>query len=68
MKEKLRQFLTNTDRFPKALVFLGRNMRMIQGKCHSISLKLILYFAANRKQSGSRLTCKSRKNYWALGL
>ena len=31
MKEKLRQFLTDTERFPKALVFLGRNMRMVQG-------------------------------------
>ena len=31
MKEKLRQFLTDTERFPKALVFLARNMRMVQG-------------------------------------
>ncbi|GJJ13497.1 hypothetical protein Clacol_007751 [Clathrus columnatus] len=36
MKEKLRQFLTDTDRFPKALVFLGRNMRMIQGNNQSL--------------------------------
>jgi aarF domain-containing kinase len=34
MKEKLRQFLTDTERFPKALVFLGRNMRMVQGMKH----------------------------------
>ena len=32
MKERLRQFLTDTKRFPQALVFLGRNMRMVQGK------------------------------------
>jgi len=31
MKEKLRKFLADSERFPKALVFLGRNMRMVQG-------------------------------------
>jgi len=40
MKERLRQFLTDTERFPPALVFLGRNMRMIQGK-NNITFMLI---------------------------
>jgi aarF domain-containing kinase len=31
MKEKLKEFLTDTDRMPKVLIFLTRNMRMVQG-------------------------------------
>jgi aarF domain-containing kinase len=31
MKEKLRSFLTDTDKMPKELVFIGRNMRIVQG-------------------------------------
>lgn len=29
MKAKLRSFLTDTDKMPKELVFLGRNMRLV---------------------------------------
>lgn len=32
MKEKLRGFLEDTDRMPKVLIFLTRNMRMVQGE------------------------------------
>ncbi|KAH9942243.1 ABC1-domain-containing protein [Epithele typhae] len=31
MKAKLRQFLTDTDKMPKELIFIGRNMRIVQG-------------------------------------
>lgn len=31
MKQKLREFLADTDRMPKVLIFLTRNMRMVQG-------------------------------------
>ncbi|KAJ7300667.1 hypothetical protein DFH08DRAFT_979469 [Mycena albidolilacea] len=31
MKAKLKGFLTDTDRMPKALIFLRRNMQMVQG-------------------------------------
>ncbi|KAI0751690.1 ABC1-domain-containing protein [Daedaleopsis nitida] len=31
MKEKLKGFLTDTDRMPKELIFIGRNMRIVQG-------------------------------------
>ncbi|EIW54588.1 atypical/ABC1/ABC1-B protein kinase [Trametes versicolor FP-101664 SS1] len=31
MKEKLKSFLTDTDRMPKQLIFVGRNMRIVQG-------------------------------------
>lgn len=31
MKAKLKEFLADTDRMPKVLIFLTRNMRMVQG-------------------------------------
>jgi aarF domain-containing kinase len=31
MKARLRSFLTDTDKMPKELVFIGRNMRIVQG-------------------------------------
>ncbi|TFY56522.1 hypothetical protein EVJ58_g7590 [Rhodofomes roseus] len=31
LKERLRKFLTNTDKIPKELIFIGRNMRIVQG-------------------------------------
>jgi len=31
MKEKLNSFLSDTDKMPKELVFIGRNMRIVQG-------------------------------------
>ncbi|KAF9554246.1 ABC1-domain-containing protein [Agrocybe pediades] len=35
MKQKLREFLSDTDRMPKVLIFLTRNMRMVQGNNQS---------------------------------
>jgi aarF domain-containing kinase len=35
MKQKLREFLQDTDRMPKELIFLSKNMRMVQGKQQS---------------------------------
>ncbi|KAI0363112.1 ABC1-domain-containing protein [Pilatotrama ljubarskyi] len=35
MKEKLKGFLTDTDRMPKELIFIGRNMRIVQGNNQS---------------------------------
>jgi len=32
MKQKLREFRSDIDRMPKVLIFLTRNMRMVQGK------------------------------------
>ncbi|KAH9846448.1 atypical/ABC1/ABC1-B protein kinase [Lenzites betulinus] len=31
MKAKLKSFLTDTDRLPQELIFIGRNMRIVQG-------------------------------------
>ncbi|KAF9474483.1 ABC1-domain-containing protein [Pholiota conissans] len=35
MKQKLKEFLADTDRMPKVLIFLTRNMRMVQGNNQS---------------------------------
>ncbi|PPQ90807.1 hypothetical protein CVT25_012127 [Psilocybe cyanescens] len=35
MKQKLKEFLMDTDRMPKVLIFLTRNMRMVQGNNQS---------------------------------
>ncbi|TBU43047.1 ABC1-domain-containing protein [Dichomitus squalens] len=35
MKERLKGFLTDTDRLPKELLFIGRNMRIVQGNNQS---------------------------------
>ncbi|KAJ7123148.1 ABC1 family-domain-containing protein [Mycena epipterygia] len=37
MKAKLKGFLTDTDRMPKVLIFLLRNMRMVQGNNKSLN-------------------------------
>lgn len=39
MKAKLKEFLTDTDRMPKVLIFLTRNMRMVQGLLSTLSLR-----------------------------
>ena len=38
MKARLKEFLTDTDRMPKVLIFLTRNMRMVQGLFSILSL------------------------------
>lgn len=37
MKKRLKEFLADTDKMPKALIFLMRNMRMVQGNNQSFS-------------------------------
>ncbi|OBZ69637.1 ABC1 family protein C10F6.14c [Grifola frondosa] len=36
MKERLKGFLTDTDKMPKALIFILRNMRIVQGNNQSL--------------------------------
>ncbi|EMD33278.1 hypothetical protein CERSUDRAFT_57434 [Gelatoporia subvermispora B] len=50
MKEKLRNFLTDTDKMPKELVFIARNMRIVQG---------------NNQQLGSPVNRIRIIGYWA---
>ncbi|KAJ7722355.1 ABC1 family-domain-containing protein [Mycena olivaceomarginata] len=52
MKAKLKGFLTDTDRMPKVLIFLLRNMRMVQGNNKTLGSPVnrikITGFAASR--------------------
>ncbi|KAJ7911061.1 ABC1-domain-containing protein [Mycena leptocephala] len=52
MKAKLKGFLTDTDRMPKVLIFLLRNMRMVQGNNKTLNSPVnrikITGFAASR--------------------
>ncbi|KAF8526696.1 atypical/ABC1/ABC1-B protein kinase [Gautieria morchelliformis] len=70
MKEKLRQFLTDTERFPKALVFLGRNMRMVQGNNQALGspvnrVKVIGHWASRSLATAANLSLSQRlREYW----
>lgn len=56
MKAKLKGFLTETDRMPKALIFLMRNMRMVQGNNKALNSPVnrikITGFSASRALAG----------------
>ncbi|KAF8586439.1 ABC1-domain-containing protein [Ramaria rubella] len=68
MKEKLRQFLTDTERFPKSLVFLMRNMRMVQGVCAvstTISRTYPQESLGNNQALGSPVNRVKIIGYWA---
>lgn len=69
MKQKLREFLSDTDRMPKVLIFLTRNMRMVQGSslplCRSLRLFMVL---SSRQQPVLRLSSQPYQNNWLLGL
>ncbi|KAF4565629.1 hypothetical protein EYR36_002205 [Pleurotus pulmonarius] len=62
MKERLRGFLVDTDKMPKPLVFLGRNMRSIQG--YMIDLKEYTR-AGNNQAFGSPVNRIRITGYWA---
>jgi aarF domain-containing kinase len=53
LKRKLKGFLTDTDKMPKELIFLGRNMRMVQG------LFIILMIAVS---AGTHYSLKATTN------
>ncbi|PPQ72125.1 hypothetical protein CVT26_006865 [Gymnopilus dilepis] len=61
MKAKLKEFLADTERMPKVLIFLTRNMRMVQGNNQSFGspvnrIKITGYWAS---RSLTRLTSTS---------
>ncbi|KAJ4486702.1 ABC1 family-domain-containing protein [Lentinula edodes] len=65
MKAKLKQFLTDTDRMPKALIFLLRNMRIVQGNNQSFGapvnrVKIIGLWASNSLTRLPNLTIGER--------
>ena len=66
MKEKLRRFLTDTDKIPKELIFIGRNMRIVQGmhlSVHMCGLLMLRY----REQPAVRLACEPHSHHRVVG-
>ncbi|KAK0436386.1 atypical/ABC1/ABC1-B protein kinase [Armillaria borealis] len=71
MKAKLKEFLIDTDRLPKALLFLMRNMRIVQGNNQSMGapvnrVKITGYWASRSLTYTHDLSLKQRiKEYWS---
>ncbi|KAG7442157.1 ABC1-domain-containing protein [Guyanagaster necrorhizus] len=71
MKAKLKEFLIDTDRLPKALIFLMRNMRIVQGNNQSMGapvnrVKITGYWASRSLTYTRDLPLRQRiKEYWS---
>ncbi|KAF8910272.1 ABC1 family-domain-containing protein [Mucidula mucida] len=74
MKAKLKEFLTDTDRMPKALIFLMRNMRIVQGNNQSLGapvnrIKITGYWASKALTRAPNLTLRRRlREYWGYAV
>ncbi|KAF9005222.1 ABC1 family-domain-containing protein [Cyathus striatus] len=69
MKEKLKGFLVDTDRMPKVLIFLTRNMRMVQGNNQSFGspvnrIKITGYWASRSQIHNRNLSFRERIHEW----
>lgn len=70
MKAKLKEFLIDTDRMPKALLFLMRNMRIVQGNNQSLGapvnrIKITGFWASKALTRSPDLTFGRRlREYW----
>ena len=70
MKAKLKEFLTDTDKMPKELIFLGRNMRIVQGNNQALGspvnrIKITGYWASRSLVTAPNLTFSERiREYW----
>ncbi|KAL4076564.1 ABC1 family-domain-containing protein [Scleroderma yunnanense] len=70
MKERLRGFLLDTDKLPKQLIFLGRNMRIVQGNNQVLGspvnrIKITGYWASRSLTTSMDLTFREQvKEYW----
>ncbi|KAI0629098.1 atypical/ABC1/ABC1-B protein kinase [Trametes polyzona] len=65
MKAKLKGFLTDTDRMPKQLIFIGRNMRIVQGNNQSFGspvnrIRITGFWASRSLVSAHDLTLTER--------
>ncbi|KAI6152704.1 ABC1 family-domain-containing protein [Pisolithus thermaeus] len=65
MKERLKNFLYDTDKMPKELIFLGRNMRIVQGNNQVLGspvnrIKITAYWASRSLTTTSNLTFLQR--------
>ncbi|KAG5725140.1 ABC1 family protein C10F6.14c [Termitomyces sp. T112] len=69
MKKRLKEFLTDTDRMPKALIFLSRNMRMVQGNNQSLGspvnrIKITGFWASRSLTQAPHLSFTQRLREW----
>ncbi|KAG6902172.1 hypothetical protein C0995_003453 [Termitomyces sp. Mi166 len=69
MKKRLKEFLTDTDRMPKALIFLSRNMRMVQGNNQSLGspvnrIKITGFWASRSLTQAPNLSFTQRLREW----
>lgn len=70
MKERLKNFLYDTDKMPKELIFLGRNMRIVQGNNQVLGspvnrIKITAYWASRSLTTTTNLTFRQRmREYW----
>ncbi|EFI26591.1 atypical/ABC1/ABC1-B protein kinase [Coprinopsis cinerea okayama7 len=69
MKQKLKEFLIDTDRMPKVLIFLIRNMRMVQGNNQSFGspvnrIKITADWASRSQFKNANLSVRERITEW----
>ncbi|KAF9466710.1 atypical/ABC1/ABC1-B protein kinase [Collybia nuda] len=70
MKKRLKGFLKDTDRMPKALIFLMRNMRMVQGNNQSLGspvnrIKITGFWASRSLSQIPNISFTQRaREYW----
>ncbi|GLB42784.1 putative ABC1 family protein [Lyophyllum shimeji] len=70
MKKRLKEFLHDTDKMPKVLIFLTRNMRMVQGNNQSFGspvnrIKITGYWASRSLTQQPNLSFTERlREYW----
>ncbi|KAH0835689.1 ABC1-domain-containing protein [Lanmaoa asiatica] len=70
MKAKLKRFLLDTDKMPKELIFLGRNMRIVQGNNQVLGspvnrIKITGYWASASLMTSTNLTLTEHaREYW----
>lgn len=67
MKERLKGFLTDTDKLPKQLIFLGRNMRIVQGIWRNLLFvaSWFIMILGNNQVLGSPVNRIKITGYWA---
>ncbi|KDQ58912.1 hypothetical protein JAAARDRAFT_128013 [Jaapia argillacea MUCL 33604] len=70
MKKKLKDFLLDEDKMPKELIFIARNMRLVQGNNQALGspvnrIKITGYWASRSLTTTPNLTFSERvREYW----
>jgi aarF domain-containing kinase len=67
MKERLKRFLVDTDKMPKELIFLGRNMRYVHFIFISFTFANTHFKNRTRQQPIARFSSQPHQNHCVLG-